>query len=177
MARKARTGIEGIVHGKRATYVRGCRCKLCCEANTQYGKDLKARKRRGEKIQPAFEKIQAPEKIQSPLASVTKLIAGVVPPPDPPAPDPDEPGSVEIAVMKEMRSLSAFRRRPGLVESVRSMAKVLDNPEAVTTHPSAHRQLTMGLEKLWSESVGRKGTLAEVAAMSNRDRSTKQSAK
>jgi hypothetical protein len=89
------------------------------------------------------------------------------------ADEPDEPGRVEMAVAREIKSLSASPKHPGLIESILSMAKILDNREAVTTHPSAHRQLAMGLEKLWGESVGRKGTLADVAAMSNRTKPAK----
>jgi hypothetical protein len=153
----SRTKVSKIEHGKRTTYVRGCRCELCCAANTEYGQELKRRRLRGDRIQPPLASIQPA------LASVTTIGA-----PAPPAADPDEPGRVETAVSKEIKSLSAARKHPGLIQSILSMAKILDNPEAVTTHPSAHRQLAMGLEKLWGESVGRKGTLADVAAMTNR---------
>ena len=170
-----------IVHGKRTTYVRGCRCELCTEANTKYGQDLKARRRRGDRIQP-------------PLASVTRipqqkgreLDLGDVPlEPGGAPPDEDDvesgdapprkrqPGRVEREVTREMTGLSAAPKHPGLVASIIAMAKILDNPEAVTTHPSAHRQLTMGLNQLWSASVGRKGKLASVAAMTARDRGDK----
>lgn len=160
-----------IEHGKRTTYVRGCRCGLCKQANTEYGKKLKARRRRGDAIQP-------------PLASVTniaqpkggqnrELDLGDVPLPS----VPNQPaaqrteldlGPVEKAVVREMASLSASAKHPGLVESVRAMAKILDTPEFVTTQPSAHRQMTAGLDKLWSKSVGRQGELASVAAMIRR---------
>ena len=141
-----------IVHGKRSTYVRGCRCEPCKEANTQYQKDLKDRRRRGERIQP-------------PLASVTTIRQ---PAETAPTRDADEPGPVELAVAKEVKGLSAAGKRPGLVESLYAMAKILDNDAAITTHPSAQRRLEEGLDKLWGASVGRKGTLADVAKMTER---------
>jgi hypothetical protein len=145
-------------HGKRSTYVRGCRCELCCAANTAYGIELKARRRRGDKIQPPLASI----------ASVTS-IRGAKPPTPAPARDPDEQGPNELSVIKEMKGLSATTKRPGLVQSIIAMAKILDNDAAVTTHPSAQRRLEEGLDKLWGASVKRKGTLSEVAAMTNRE--------
>lgn len=146
-----------IEHGKRTTYVRGCRCERCCEANTQYGKDLKERKRRG---QPS-------------LASVTTIGRSAVQPER----DPDTPGPVETAVIKEMKGLSAANKQPGLVQSIIAMAQILDNPGAVTTHPSAQHRLMTGLDKLWGASVGRKGTLADVAKMAQRGPAPEKAAK
>lgn len=78
------------------------------------------------------------------------------------------PGRVEAAVLREVGGLSAAVKREGLVESVLSMARVLDNPLCVTTHPSAARQLSLGLDKLHAASLPAKGRLASVAAMSAR---------
>lgn len=160
---------SNIVHGKRSTYVRGCRCELCKQANTEYGQSLKDRRRTGGKIQPPLAKLETPLPITDDrvinLASVTQIRAG-----DPASGEayPDEPGEVEMAVAKEIKSLSAAPKHPGLVQSALAMAKILDNPGAITTHPSAHRQLTVSLDKLWNVSVGRQGKLADVAAMTRR---------
>lgn len=144
-----------IEHGKRTTYVRGCRCDACKQANTEYGQNLKKRRRTGQRIQPPLASVTTIRQQESAVATIER--------------DPDEPGRVELAVLKEVQSLSASSRHAGLVESIMTMAKILDNPEAITTHPSAHRQLTLGLDKLHEESVGRKGMLADVAAMTVRN--------
>jgi hypothetical protein len=146
-----------IEHGKRGTYVRGCRCDKCTLANTEYGQNLKDRKRLRKPIQPPMTPISA-------LASVTNIRTS-----EPPQ-ERTEPGEVEVAVIAEMKALSAASKHPGVVASVIAMARILDNPGAVTTHPSAHRQMTASLDKLWAASVGRKGTLADVAAMTNRSK-------
>jgi hypothetical protein len=48
------------------------------------------------------------------------------------------------------------------------MARLLDKPKLATTHPSAGRQLVQGLDRLHKASVPRRGSLAVVAAMTNR---------
>ena len=114
-----------IEHGKRGTYVRVCRCDECCKANTEYGQELKKRRRTGQKI-------------QAPLATVTNLRAEK---PEPDDDTPKEPGEVELVVIKEMKSLSAAQKHPGVVQSVIAMVRILDDRAAITTHPSAHRQM------------------------------------
>lgn len=143
-----------VQHGKRTTYVRGCRCEACKEANRQYGIDLKERKRSGGTV-------------VTPLRSLSSLPA--MPPPPEAEKDPDEIGRNELAVAAEIRTLSSASKHPGLVESALSMAKILDNPIAVTTHPSAQRQLMVALDKLHAASTKRKDSnLAKVAQMAVR---------
>jgi hypothetical protein len=88
-------------------------------------------------------------------------------PPPPPTPGKGAPpGPVEAKVRAEIDTLSAAAKHPGMVEAALAMARLLDKPQLATTHPSAQRQLVATLDKLWTASVGRKGKLASVAAMS-----------
>lgn len=152
-----------VQHGKRTTYVRGCRCDPCKEANRLYQIDLKNRKRTGGNV-------------VTPLRSLAAV------PDDPPPPpqssgEPEEMGRVEKKVDEEIKSLSSGVKHPGLVESALAMARILDNDALFTTHPSAQRQLMVALEKLHSASTRRKGNLATVAQMSNRgDQSAEKAA-
>jgi hypothetical protein len=154
MARRAK-------HGTRTMYVRGCTagadgkaCDACKEANRLYGQDLKERKRTGKMV-------------QKPLASVTKI--RVEQPEDSDDSDqPAEPGRVETAVASEISKMSARTKHPGLVASCLAMASIIDKPALVTTHPSAQRQLSHTLDKLWAASVGRTGKLADISQMSRR---------
>jgi hypothetical protein len=85
-------------------------------------------------------------------------------------PDSDEPGRVETQVAAEIKLLTPKVRSSyiGLIESALAMARIIDNPNLSTTHPSAQRQLMVALDKLHDQSVGKQGKLASVAAMSER---------
>ena len=62
--------------------------------------------------------------------------------------------------------------RPGLAAAALSLARVLDNPRAVSTHPAAAKVLTPLLDKLHRASRPRRGNLAVVRAMASRDLGT-----
>jgi hypothetical protein len=83
---------------------------------------------------------------------------------------PEGAGRVEKMVDEEIRRLTPKVRENyvGLIESALAMARIIDNPNALTTHPSAQRQLMVALDKLHNQSVGRQGKLASVAAMTTR---------
>lgn len=58
---------------------------------------------------------------------------------------------------------------PGLAQAALAMARILDNPKAVTTQPAAAKVLASLLDKLHSASArGRRGGLAVVRDMSKR---------
>lgn len=145
-----------LQHGKRTTYVRGCRCAECTEANRQYTVDLKARKRTGGPVLVPLRPVDA-----NPGASRFQ---------ESNAPDPDVMGRVETQVAAEIGLLTPKVRAGyvGLIASALAMARIIDNPNLSTTHPSAQRQLMVALDKLHDQSVGKQGKLASVAEMSNR---------
>ena len=79
-----------------------------------------------------------------------------------------EPGPVEAGVEAEIAGLADAR--PGLVQAALAMARVLDNPKAVSSQPPAAKVLATLLDKLRSASaLGRRGRLAEVRAMTSGD--------
>jgi hypothetical protein len=86
----------------------------------------------------------------------------------PPPAEAEVVGRVEAAVMSEISQLSARGKHVGLVENALAMARILDDRRLVTTHPSASRQLSQSLDKLWALSIGRRGKLEQVATMSAR---------
>jgi hypothetical protein len=67
----------------------------------------------------------------------------------------------------------AHETRPGLAAAAVSMARILDTAGAVTTHPSATRQLKMVLDELRKARGGQRGKLPSVQTMaaSSRKRS------
>jgi hypothetical protein len=82
------------------------------------------------------------------------------------APPPDGPGRVECGVRAELAGLT---ERPGLVAVALAMARVLDNPRAVSSQPAAAKVLASLLDQLHSASAcGRRGGLAVVRTMTER---------
>jgi hypothetical protein len=79
------------------------------------------------------------------------------------------PANVEAAVLGEVQALGSTVR-PGLVAAAIAMARILDNPKAVSSQPPAARILTTLLEKLRSSSArAHHGRLAVVRTMSASD--------
>jgi hypothetical protein len=74
------------------------------------------------------------------------------------------PGPVELAVEAEIGELAGAR--PGLAQIALALARVLDNPKAVSIQPAAAKVLAALLDKLRSASAhGRRGALALVRTM------------
>jgi hypothetical protein len=66
----------------------------------------------------------------------------------------------------------AAQARPGLAQAALAMARLLDNPKAVSSQPSAAKVLSALLDKLRAASArGRRGRLAVVRSMSPGDSS------
>jgi len=112
-------------HGTRLRYNEGCRCGDCTEANRVY-----FRRRREAKL-------LAPAAIDSLTA------AG--------ASQPSEPGPVETAVEAEIERLA--QDRTGLAQVALVMARVLDNPRALSGQPAAAKVLASLLDQLRSSSA------------------------
>jgi hypothetical protein len=84
---------------------------------------------------------------------------------------PPSPGPVEAGVAEEIAGLT--EARPGLAQAALAMARVLDNPRAVSSQPAAAKVLAALLEKLHAASaLGHRGSLAVVRAMSSRNPGT-----
>ena len=71
-------------------------------------------------------------------------------------PQPDGLGPVEAGVEAEIAELS--EARPCIADAALAMARVLDNPRAVSSRPAAAKVLTVLLDRLGSASArGRPG--------------------
>jgi hypothetical protein len=131
-------------HGVRARYNEGCRCEECKEFNREYWRDYRARKATGDVISRSERSLAA-------LAS-------------PPAED-SGPGRVESGVLAEIEGLAQAETRPGLVEMALELARVMDNPKAVSQKPAASKALAELLATLRKGADARRSRLASVRAM------------
>jgi hypothetical protein len=130
----------------RTRYTRGCRCDVCKVAERDYQRN-RYRRQRGLPV-------DSPE--GSPL-----LVAS--------ADGQGEAGPVESAVQAELHSLHAATDRPGLAQIALTLARILDNPKAVSTQPAAAKVLAALLDKLRSASArGRRGKLSVVRTMTDK---------
>jgi|SRR5271165_1269108 len=140
---------QPVAHGTRAAYLRGCHCKRCQRANAVYQSELRAR-RRGLTPVPA-------------LAEPVSAVASAAPEPAVTAADA-APGPCVSAVRAELAALD-LDGHEGLVAAAVCMAHILDSPNAVTTQPSACRQLTSLLKELHKLAEPRRGRLQAVENM------------
>lgn len=76
------------------------------------------------------------------------------------------PGRVELGVEAEIRALAQAEARPGLAAIALALARITDNPGAVSHQPAAARQLAAILGTL-SKPTQRRGKLAVVKSMTN----------
>ena len=145
----------------RNTYMRGCRCVACKDAQKQY----RAERRKSKNTEVG----------RAVLAAVPDVpVQPVQPPPVQPEaaatpPVPDEDPQVPLSVVEETRreiaTLAGAELRPGLVAAALRMAQVLDNPEALTQWPQATSRLADVLEQLGKGGRKKRGNLATVRGM------------
>jgi len=130
-------------HGTRHRYVDGCRCGDCRAANRVYAADLRKRHADG-----------------GPIAHAVVSLRPVVEP-------ASGPGRVEAAIRLETEGLALAAVRPALVETAISLARILDNPRAVSHQPAAAGKLADILDRLHKGAVARRGGLKVVRAMTD----------
>lgn len=135
-------------HGTRRRYVEGCRCAPCTEANSEWARDYRAR--RAADTGALFKERKVAE-----IEPVVTLA------------QPRTPSPVESGVLAEL-SGTVVQARPGLAAAALAMARLLDNPRAVSQQPAAAKVLAALLEKLHSASGGRRGNLALVRTMTEK---------
>jgi hypothetical protein len=109
-------------HGTRQRYNEGCRCDECKAAQRAYQRRYRERKANG---------------LTRPVAVVTM---------SPPVADAT-PGPVELGVQAEIDGLAA-QARPGLAAAAICLAQLLDNPRAVSQHPSAAKVMVQLLDQV-----------------------------
>lgn len=81
----------------------------------------------------------------------------------------DVAGRVELAVAQELGGLAQSAARPGLVAVALALARVLDNPRAVSAQPSAAGKLKQILGELHKGVGVRSSRLALVRGMTTGD--------
>jgi len=126
-------------HGTRARYLQGCRCDPCRAAQSAYHRGWRERRAAGL------------------TRSRPNPVAGL-----PQAASSAEAGRVELAVAAEIDDLAIASARPGLVETVLAMAKILDSPKVPSSQPAAAGKLMTALEALRSSGQKPRGKLAVV---------------
>jgi hypothetical protein len=131
-------------HGTRRCYVGGCHCDPCRAANRNYERERVARRANGE----------APQLRRAPVVTLPEQPVG--------------PGPVERAVTSEVSGLALAAARPALVETAVSLAKILDNPRAISQQPAAAGKLVDLLDTLHKGAAPRRGGLALVRSMTEK---------
>jgi hypothetical protein len=141
-------------HGSRQSYADGCRCASCKAAQATYRREWQARKAGAtvtELPRPGRKpKTDAPRSITEAAARAQEELPI---------------GPTEAAVIEELASLTSAETRKGAAQAALAMARILDNPLALTQQPPAAARLTTILEDLRKGSARRKGRLASVQAM------------
>jgi hypothetical protein len=111
-----------VVEHNRTSYKQGCRCGVCTASNSAYLAAYRRRRRAGGiAVAPPL-----PDGVES---------RGAV-------------GPAVAAVQLEVDLLGVAATRPGLVAATLSMAAILDNAEAISSHAAACGQLLKSLAEL-----------------------------
>jgi hypothetical protein len=123
-------------------YGKKCRCRDCVAANAEYKRLYKIGATPGQRARRAAD----------------------------PPPAPSGPGAVEYAVSVELDGLPPGPApRLSLIELAKALARDVDNPNLVASHPSLARELRSVLSALHSRAAGGTGAkLALVTEMTKR---------
>lgn len=143
-------------HG-RAKYNLGCRCDHCKRAESEY---QKGRRREFAESVGDTSQMQPPD-----LSLITSRVTCI----NEAGPRANIAAAVESAVSVEIEALGTHPR-PGLVATALALARILDNPKAVSTQPSAAATLAKLLDTLHKSGVGGKPKLATVRRMTSSER-------
>lgn len=133
-------------HGTRQCYADGCRQPECKAAQAQYMREWKARK------SGAVVEMPTRGRPRKGSAQERPDIGRAV-------------GEAEQAVLEELETLSSAATRKSAVAAALAMARILDNPLALTQQASAAGKLLTIMEELRKGSGRSKGRLASVQAM------------
>jgi hypothetical protein len=131
-------------HGTRRRYIAGCRCEDCAEAERVYRRAYRQRK--------AAEGA-ASAGVSAPVVTLRT------------SPDTPQAGAVEAAVELEITGLAQAEARPGLAQAALALARIMDNPKAISQQPAASKSLAEILDKLRKGADARKSRLASVRSM------------
>jgi hypothetical protein len=136
-------------HGTARAYRGGCGCEPCKDAYAAYRRQYRARKKRtAVTVAPV-----------SPTALSDATVTSLRPAPAPVV------GVAEQAVIDELTSLSSAVTRLSDVQGAIAMARILDNPNAISNQAAAQARLQNVMESLRKGSDRKKGRLASVQSM------------
>jgi hypothetical protein len=150
-------------HGTANRYNTGCRCDACKDSHRLRAAAYRQRRTgHDEKLSTAVDSSVPRKPLQLerfPNRSRENDL-------------PQSPGPVELGVEAELAGLEfgtdRFRTdaRPGLTQTALALARIMDNPKAVSHQAAAAKVLTTLLDKLRSASGrGRRGNLSVVKSM------------
>ena len=150
-------------HGTRQRYAEDkCRCAPCKAAMSQYMREYKARRAGADIPVPTRGRPRkaavAVDGSAAGSATVTALPGAATTP-------VARTGPAEAAVLEELSSLTSAETRKGAAQAALAMARILDNPLALSQQPAAAAKLTAILEDLRKGSARKRGRLASVQAM------------
>lgn len=131
-------------HGTANRYNQGCRCNACRDSHARRAAAYRQRRSAGETRPPAV--------------AVSLPVTGES--------HPSGPGPVESAVESEVCSLA--EARPTLVAVAAAMARILDG-RVPTPKPAAAKVLVGVMDALHKGSLQRRGRLAVVRTMTEKD--------
>jgi hypothetical protein len=131
-----------VSHG-RSQYAKGCRCSVCKQAQRDYLRAYRGRKR-------ALRPVLAPENCYQDGGNSVAEAAG----------------AVVAAVRADLATLGDLTGWQYLAAGAISMARILDHPGAVTTQPAAVKQLMSLMDTLHKSAAPQRGRLAVVQEMS-----------
>jgi hypothetical protein len=135
-------------HGTRYMYQKkGCRCDACTQANRDYFK--------------ARNQAKNAEKHGGGTVTVLKTVAtGAT------QPAVREIGPNEAGTLLELEGLPAAASRPGLVQVVLTLARLMDSPMAIAQHPQAAGRWAEIMDRL-RKGAEKKGRLSAVRQMTS----------
>lgn len=127
-------------------YAQGCRCDDCREGHRLAAREYSQRKSAGQ-TRPHLSKIGH---LRQNVATGEN--------------SPLEPGPVEAGVQAEIHGVADAR--PGLAQIALALARILDNPRAMSSQPAPAKVLASLMDKLRTAGVqGRGGRLAVVRTL------------
>jgi hypothetical protein len=138
----------------RTRYQQGCRCSVCTAANKVYTSEYRQRRRM------SGVRVSAVPSLNT--AGNVSAVSECAPVPN------GTPGPCVAAVLAEVDLLGVLASRPALCAAAAAMAAILDNQKAITSQPSACRQLTSVMDELHKSAQPRRGRLAAITTMTSR---------
>jgi hypothetical protein len=138
--------------GSQRSYNRGCRCAACKSAAADARRER--RKRQSEAVGEPETVDTGGQLVSVPTFEPSTSVTGS--------------GPVESAVSLEIEQLGPHRR-PGVAAVALALARILDNPKAVSSQPPAAGQLVHAMNTLRKSATGAMPKLASIRSMTSKN--------